>query len=154
LIDQDIIDLGDDELIGNHDGRGGRSDDEDGTSGGTNVTLDGELGSDDGDAGAGHLAGGNNEDQPGDVRLSVRSSTSNQSPSPVASIASKVIKRSRSPSFNLEDLGRLGSEASVKREPSSSPEIEITDSRSIRGFVDLTLDDDVIDLTQEDVLEE
>lgn len=42
----------------------------------------------------------------------------------------------------------------MKREPSSSLEVEIMGSRSISGYVDLTSDDDVIDLTQGDGLEE
>jgi hypothetical protein len=67
------------------------------------------------------------------------------------------MKRSRSPSFDLGGLGRLGSETSVKREPSSSPEVEIVSSRAISGYIDLTLEraeDDVVDLTQEDGPEE
>jgi hypothetical protein len=126
VIDQDIVDLGDDELIRNRDGRGGSGggrddyssdvDPEDVVGSDAEVMPDRELGSDNGDAGTGHLAGGNNADQPGDMRPSLNSLSSNRPPS-VASIASKVIKRSRSLSFNLEDLARLGSEASVKREP-------------------------------------
>lgn len=71
-IDEDIVDLDDDELIEDHDGRGensagqdsgSRSDDdddsdadpEDGAYNGTNVAPDVELGSDVGDAGTRHL---------------------------------------------------------------------------------------------------
>lgn len=75
--------------------------------------------------------------------------------SPTAS-SERKIKRSRSssPFFDLEGRGRLGSERSVKREPSGSPEIEIVDIRPIRGFIDLSSVDDVVDLTQDDGAEE
>lgn len=42
----------------------------------------------------------------------------------------------------------------MKREPSGSPEVEIVSSRAISGYIDLTMDDDMIDLTQEDGPEE
>jgi hypothetical protein len=105
VIDQDIVDLGDDELIRNRDGRGGSGGGRDDYS--SDVDPEDVVGSD---------AEVMPDREPGDMRPSLNSLSSNRPPS-VASIASKVIKRSRSLSFNLEDLARLGSEASVKREP-------------------------------------
>jgi hypothetical protein len=124
----------------------------DAADGGAFGTLNEEHASDDGGAGMRRLAGG--ENHLGDIRPRMGNRSPTRSPSPTASSARKTIKRSRSPSFDLANLVRLGSETSVKRERSGSPDVEIVSSRSIRGYVDLTSSDDVIDLTQEDGLEE
>jgi hypothetical protein len=149
-----------------HRRRDGRGDDDDdysssdfdsalghGIDGGANGVLDDEHDSDNGDAGGmRRLAGGGNH--LGDIRPRLDRQPSERPRSPTPSSARKSIKRSRSPSFDLEGLGRLGREISVKREPSESPEIEIMSSRTIKTYVDLTTIDDVIDLTQEDGPEE
>jgi hypothetical protein len=119
------------------------------------AALNEEHNSDSGDARMRRLAGGGNH--LGDIRPRMDRRPSRRPRSPTPSSARKSMKRSRSPSFDLGGLGRLGSETSVKREPSSSPEVEIVSSRAISGYIDLTserAEDDVVDLTQEDGPEE
>ena len=52
--------------------------------------------------------------------------------------------------FDFGGIARLGSERPVKRERTDSPEVEVVSSRPIRAIIDLTLDGEVVDLTQED----
>jgi hypothetical protein len=65
----------------------------------------------------------------------------------------EVFKRSSSPFFDFGDILSPSDLDPIKRERSASPGFEITGSRPIRGYVDLTLADEVVDLTQEDGLE-
>lgn len=72
----------------------------------------------------------------------------------------RSIKRSRSSSPVLngfegfDGFRRPQGDNLVKRERSASPEVEIISSRAIICHIDLTLDGDLIDLTQEDDPEE
>lgn len=60
------------------------------------------------------------------------------------------IKRSSSPYFDLEGNLMFGDSTSIKRERSESPGFEIVGSRCLPFHIDLTTDDVVVDLTQED----
>jgi len=74
---------------------------------------------------------------------------SEQSPAPSGNKSAIKKSRSSSPFLDLGGLLRSRSEFSVKREPSASPEVEIVGSRSILGYIDLTSDGEMIDLTEE-----
>ena len=60
------------------------------------------------------------------------------------------VKRSSSPYFDYEDNLMFSDSTPIKRERSESPGFEIVGSRCFPIHIDLTTDDVVVDLTQED----
>lgn len=108
-----------------------------------------------------HLAGDNiNDNDNGEKQVPKKRRLGGplikRQPSSTPSSQENSIKRSRSssPFFDFGGIARLGSERPVKRERTDSPEVEVVSSRPIRAVIDLTLDGEVVDLTQEDGPEE
>jgi hypothetical protein len=104
-----------------------------------------------------HLAGDNiNDNDNGEKQVPKKRRLGGplikRQPSSTPSSQGNSIKRSRSssPFFDFGGIARLGSERPVKRERTDSPEVEVVSSRPIRAIIDLTLDGEVVDLTQED----
>jgi hypothetical protein len=108
-------------------------------------------------AGAPRPSRNDNGNQQGGMRLRLGGRLSKRQHSTTTpSIGRKAIKRSisNSPFFSIDGLLRSGSETSIKRERSASPGLEITGSRAISSYIDLTSDGDPVDLTQDDYPEE
>jgi len=106
------------------------------------------------ETGTPHLPGNNNGEQRGRTRPRLGGRLIKRPPSPTPLSERRTIKKSRSSSPFFAGLERRGSEGPIKRERSDSPEVEVISSRPVHTFVDLTLDGEVVDLTQEDGLEE
>jgi hypothetical protein len=145
---------------GEDDDDGPGPDPEGGDRGGGNAAPDGPDGTNNG-ARTPHFFGNesnNNDNREQQVPKTPRlgGPLIKRKPSTTPWSGKKTIKRSRSssPFFDFGGLGRLGSERPVKRERSDSPEVEVVSSRPVRAVIDLTLDGEVVDLTQEDGPEE
>jgi hypothetical protein len=115
--------------------------------GGGNAAPEGENSARNG-IGAPNLASNTNGEQQGRTRPRLSGRLIKRPPSPTPLSERRTIKRSRSSSPFFAGLNP------VKRERSDSPEVEVISSRPVHTFVDLTLDGEVVDLTQEDGLEE
>lgn len=121
--------------------------------GGGNAAPEGQNGARNG-IGTPQLARNTNKKRQGHSRPRLGGRLIERPPSPTPLSERRTIKRSRSSSPLSAGLGRLVSGIPIKRERSDSPEVEVISSRPIHTFVDLTLDGEVVDLTQQDDPEE
>jgi hypothetical protein len=128
---------------------------EGGNRGGDTAAPEGEADARSG-ASAPHLASNDDGEQQRHMNSRLSSPLIKRQHSPNPPSERKSIKRSTSssPLSNLENFLLLRSESPIKRELSSSPGFEITGSRSIQAYIDLTSEDDLVDRVEEDEPEE